>query len=208
MAGFIHLHCRSAFSLKDGAYLPEVLAERAAELGMPAVAMTDADTLLGAVRFVDACSRVGVKPILGARLTLGRRAASVESRAGPAGAGPSTLERRRREGSTSGSVVVLARDAVGYANLCRLITSAHMRGERGEPSLRPAEVMSRAGGLVCLLGPDSSPSRMALSGRPGAARELLRPWREAFGPWCFVEVRHLLEPGSAAEVRALLRLAE
>jgi error-prone DNA polymerase len=222
VAGFVHLHCRSAFSLKDGAYLPEALAERAAALGMPGVAMTDADTLLGAVRFVDACARVGVKPILGARLTLaatgpslvsttiswGSRAASAESRTGPAGAGPSTLERRRREGSTSDNVVVLARDAVGYANLCRLLTKAHMGGERGEPSLRPSEVMARAGGLVCLLGPGSPPGRMALSGRPGAARELLRPWREAFGPWCFVEVRHLLEPGSITEVRALLRLAE
>jgi error-prone DNA polymerase len=258
VAGFIHLHCRSAFSLKDGAYLPEALAERAAALGMPAVAMTDADTLLGAVRFVDACSRVGVKPILGARLTLGpagpgraartppgsaageshaasvpgerfmfpaprrrpprptpalerdrwgSRAASAESRTGPAGAGPSTLERRRREGSTSDSVVVLARDAVGYANLCRLITRAHMSGERGEPSLRPSEVMARSAGLVCLLGSESAPGRVALSGRPGAGRELLRPWREAFDPWCFVEVRNHLEPGSVAEVRALLRLA-
>ncbi|MGH2546182.1 MAG: DNA polymerase III subunit alpha, partial [Actinomycetota bacterium] len=267
---FVHLHCRSAFSLKDGAYLPEALAERAAELGMPAVAMTDADNLLGAVRFVDACSRAGVRPILGARLTLGPagpgraartpfrstadesyaggvhelgamsaaraprrrpsrpppapvhawggRGASVESRAGPAEAGPSTLERRRADGPTrvaAGAwdpaphhVVLLARDATGYGNLCRLITSAHMRGERGEPSLRPSEVMGRAGGLVCLLGPESAPGRMALSGRPGAARELLRPWREAFGPWCFVEVRNLLEPGSAAEIRALLRLAE
>jgi error-prone DNA polymerase len=252
VGGFVHLHCRSYFSLKDGAYSPEELALRAAELGMPAVALTDRDGLYGAVRFTDACHRVGVKPVLGAWLTLGDggadarrgrsgelarspsleiprlrvgppsggtsrtvisrggRGASAESRAGPATAGPSTLERRRAEGPTSGThqVLLLARDAVGYGNLCRLITSAHMRGDRGEPWLSPREVMSRAEGLICLLGPESPPVTMAFGGRPGAARELLRPWREAFGPWCFVEVRHLLEPGSVAQVRTLLRLAE
>jgi error-prone DNA polymerase len=241
---FIHLHCRSAFSLKDGAYLPEHLAAHAAELDMPAVALTDQDTLLGAVRFVDACTQVGVKPILGSRLTLdppddrrGRRdlaeggalraqaSASEGARSAAANAWREGPERRafrplrvpeqpRRSGPAgvrdpaANHVVLLARNAVGYANLCRLITSAHMSGERGEPSLTSREVMARAEGLVCLLGPESPPGAMTLAGRAGAARELARPWREAFGPWCFVEVRHLLEPSSIAEVRTLLRLAE
>jgi len=182
---FVHLHCRSYFSLKDGAFSPEDLARRAADLGMPAVAMTDRDGLYGAARFVDACRDVGVKPILGAWLTLG--------------------ETRTPDAHY---VVLLARDATGYANLCRLITSAHMCGERGEPWLSPREVMERAEGLVCLLGPDSPPAALALAGRPGAAREMTRPWREAFGPWCFLEVRDLLEPGSTAEARTMLGLAE
>jgi error-prone DNA polymerase len=183
---FVHLHCRSYFSLKDGAFSPEHLAQRAAELGMPAVALTDRDGLYGAARFVDACRGVGVKPILGARLTLddGRQAPGAHH------------------------VVLLARDAIGYGNLCRLITHAHMRGERGEPWLSPREVMERAEGLVCLLGPESPPAALALAGRPGAAREMTRPWREAFGPWCFLEVRDLLEPGSTAEARTMLGLAE
>jgi error-prone DNA polymerase len=177
---FVHLHCRSYFSLKDGAYSPESLALRAAELGMPAVAMTDRDGLYGAARFVAACKEVGVRPLLGAWLTLrgGRH------------------------------VLLLARDAMGYANLCRLLTQAHMSNDRGEPSLSPGEVMARAEGLVCLLGPESPPAALALAGRPGAAREVARPWREAFGRWCFVEVRNLVEPASVAQIRALLRLAE
>src|SRR5918999_5748763 len=69
-SSFVHLHCRSYFSIKDGAYSPEELAARAAELGMPAVALTDRDGLYGAVRFTDACRAVGVKPIVGAWLTL------------------------------------------------------------------------------------------------------------------------------------------
>jgi error-prone DNA polymerase len=177
---FVHLHCRSYFSLKDGAYSPEALAVRAAELGMPAVAMTDRDGLYGAARFAAASKELGIDPIFGAWLTL----------------------------RGDQYVLLLAREATGYANLCRLLTEAHMSNDRGEPSLSPGQVMARAEGLVCLLGPESPPGALALSGRPGAAREMARPWREAFAPWCFVEVRNLLEPGSVAQVRSLLRLAE
>ena len=238
---FVHLHCRSYFSLKDGAYSPEDLALRAAELGMPAVAMTDRDGLYGAARFAAACRDLDMKPIFGAWLTLdevgaghsaealrlgysvalsGRNARRSEpSRHAFAAAlrAPSRrlvsaeelpLRSRPAFGRPLTRVLVLARDAVGYANLCRLISSAHMRGERGEPWLAPREVMERAEGLVCLLGPDSPPAALALGGRLGAAREVARPWREAFGPWCFVEVRNLVEPGSVAEIRTLLRLAE
>ena len=67
---FVHLDVRSYFSLKEGAFAPEQLAEQAAGLGMSAVAMTDRDGLYGAARFVSACQRDGVKPILGASLTV------------------------------------------------------------------------------------------------------------------------------------------
>ena len=67
---FIHLSVRSYFSIKDGALSPEDLARRAAELGMPAVALTDRDGLYGAARFADACRQVGVRPIFGATLTV------------------------------------------------------------------------------------------------------------------------------------------
>src|SRR5437588_8970170 len=79
MRPFVHLDVRTYFSLKDGAFSPEDLAVRAAELGMPAVAMTDRDGLYGATRFVSACAQVGVRPILGATLTT--EAASGPSRA-------------------------------------------------------------------------------------------------------------------------------
>ena len=67
---FVHLDVRSYFSLKEGAFAPEQLAEQAAGLGMSAVAMTDRNGLYGAARFVSACQRNGLKPILGASLTV------------------------------------------------------------------------------------------------------------------------------------------
>src|SRR5918992_2698920 len=151
-SSFVHLHCRSYFSIKDGAYSPEELARRAAESGMSAVALTDRNGLYGAVRFTDACRQVGIKPILGSWLTLGGRAAEARRMSGATG-------------STSFHVLLLARDARGYANLCRLITEGHMAGERGEPSVSPRQVMKRAEGLVCLLGSESPPGVLALNGR-------------------------------------------
>ncbi|HEY2965253.1 MAG TPA: PHP domain-containing protein, partial [Actinomycetota bacterium] len=146
-APFVHLDVRSFFSLKEGAFSPEALARRAAELQMPAVALADRDGLYGTARFVDACEREGVRPILGASLTVRE---------------PGTLPLPRSgRRSADASVVLLARDAAGYANLCRLVTDAHMTGERGDPSLTPEQICAHAEGLVALLGPSSPPGSLA-----------------------------------------------
>ena len=69
-APVVHLDVRSCFSLKEGAFTPEQLVRAAAAQGMPAVALTDRDGLYGAARFVAACAKEGIKPILGASLTV------------------------------------------------------------------------------------------------------------------------------------------
>ena len=91
---YVELHAHSAFSFLDGASAPEEMAERAAELGHPALALTDHDGLCGSLAFAHAARAAGVRPITGAELTL------------PDGA----------------HLTLLAADAAGYANLCRLIT--------------------------------------------------------------------------------------
>jgi len=194
MSPYVHFDVRSYFSLKEGAFSPEHLARRAAELGMPAVALADRDGLYGAARFVAACEREGVRPILGASLTL--RA-------------PGTLPLPRSGRTTKdASVLLLARDDAGYANLCRLVTDAHTLGERGDPSLTPEQICAHAGGLVAVLGPDSPPGALALAGRVDAGRRALEPFRDAFGDRAHVGIQHTLEEDSARRVRSLLRLAE
>ena len=126
-SGFVHLDVRSAFSLKEGAFVPEHLAQLAAALEMPAVALTDRDGLYGAARFVSACQAEGVRPILGASLTI-------------------------RDGGRDAPVVLLAQDDRGYANLCRLITDAHMLGERGDPAITATQVGAHAAGLFAIAG--------------------------------------------------------
>src|SRR5205809_5845527 len=117
--------------------------------------------------FAEACLQVServapIRPIHGATLTV-------------RGFGPDagrTVDR---------SVILLARDATGYANLCSLITTAHMAGERGDPALTTSQMCERAGGLIALLGPESEPGSLAAAGMADAAGERMRPWREAFG---------------------------
>ncbi len=187
MGSFVHLDVRSCFSLKEGAFTPEQLVTRTAAHGMRTAAMTDRDGLYGAARFVRACEAQGVRPILGASLT-------VRASTPPPG---------------DAHLVLLAIDDTGYANLCRLITDAHMLGERGDPWVDPLQICAHAKGLVALAGPRSHPGRAATQGRVDHASRSLAPFREAFGrDRLFIAVEHRLERESNDEIRALLRLAE
>ena len=162
---------------------------------MPAVAMTDRDGLYGAARFVAACAKEGVAPILGASLT-------VRTPTPPGGRG-----RRGSRGDTS--VVLLAIDDAGYANLCRLITDAHMLGSAATPGSPPSRSARTPAGWLALLGPRSQAGRIATAGRVDAAARAVAPLREAFGAdRLFVAVEHRVESRSGEEVRAMLRLAE
>ncbi|MEU6282926.1 DNA polymerase III subunit alpha [Streptomyces sp. NPDC047028] len=172
MPGFAHLHTVSGFSLRYGASHPERLAERASERGMDALALTDRDTLAGAVRFAKACAGAGVRPLFGVDLAVGA---------------PEAVRRERRRTPVRGGAFVdestprvtfLARDgARGWAGLCRLVTAAH-RGE-GPPLLPWGE--NHGDGLTVLLGPGSDVGRALAAGRPDRAAKLLGPWREVYG---------------------------
>ncbi|MGW5134282.1 DNA polymerase III subunit alpha [Streptomyces sp. NPDC004135] len=172
MPGFTHLHTVSGFSLRHGASHPERLAERASERGMEALALTDRDTVAGAVRFAKACARHGIRPLFGADLAVGLGAGKQERRRTPVRGGAFVDESAPR-------AVFLARDgARGWAALCRLVSAAH-EGEGATPLL-PWE-RNRAEGLTVLLGPDSDVGRALAAGRPDRAARLLAPWREVYG---------------------------
>ncbi|WP_030900112.1 MULTISPECIES: DNA polymerase III subunit alpha [unclassified Streptomyces] len=175
MPGFTHLHTVSGFSLRYGASHPERLAECASGRGMEALALTDRDTLAGAVRFAKACAKAGVRPVFGADLAV----AGVE----PAERGARSRRRVPVRGGafvdeSAPRVTFLARDGGrGWGELCRLVSAAH-EGE-GTPLL-PWE-RNRAEGLFVLLGPDSEVGRALAAGRPDRAARLLVPWREVYG---------------------------
>ncbi len=95
---FVPLHCHSTFSFHAGVCTVDELVTRAKALGFPALALTDTDRMSGLILFYCACRKAGIKPILGVELT------------DPSAAIPSDR------------VVLLARDAVGYSDLCEIIT--------------------------------------------------------------------------------------
>ncbi|MBD0838092.1 DNA polymerase III subunit alpha [Streptomyces sp. TRM68416] len=172
MPGFTHLHTVSGFSLRYGASHPERLAERASERGMDALALTDRDTLAGAVRFAKACAKAGVRPLFGVELAVAEHE-------------PVRRDRRRapvRGGAfvdeSTSRVTFLARDgARGWADLCRIVTAA--QADPGSPLLSRED--NRGDGLTVLLGPDSDVGRALAAGRPDRAAVLLAPWRERYG---------------------------
>src|SRR4029077_12873369 len=134
------------------------LAARTRALGMHAVALTDRDSLAGAVRFTQACNAYGIRPIYGVRLTT-----CAES------------------GGERFVVTLLARDARGYENLCRLISAAHHSGERGDPCSTVADAATHSDGAIVFAGSRSDLGGLIDKKQPEAARVALRRWLEIFG---------------------------
>ncbi|WP_425835658.1 DNA polymerase III subunit alpha [Streptomyces fractus] len=182
MRGFTHLHTASGFSLRYGASHPDALAERAAERGLDALALTDRDTLGGAVRFAKAAGRAGIRPLFGVDLAVAaplEAAERTERRRTPARGGAFVDESAQR-------VVFLAQGgADGWAELCRLVTAAHRDAGGDRRPLLPWGVLGEGhdhgGHVVVLLGPDSDVGRALAAGRPDRAARLLAPWRERYG---------------------------
>lgn len=163
---------------------------RAAELGQPALALTDRDGLYGAVRFVRAATAAGVAPVLGVDLAVGDGAPVHPRRRTPVRGGAEVDPRHPR-------VTVLARGAgagvphgVGWARLCRLVSEVHLTGERGEAVASAVMVARHAaapgpdepGPLLVLLGPASDVGAALLARRPDLARQRLRAWQQVLPP--------------------------
>src|SRR5512136_1967857 len=122
---YVELHAHSYYSLLDGVPSPEALVQRAADLNMPALALTDRDALYGAPHFVQAAQQAGIKPILGAELTLT---------------------------NGGGCLTLLAENDAGYANLCRLITLARRDQHKGLAALPWRALADHTQGLIALSG--------------------------------------------------------
>ena len=179
---YVELHAHSAYSFLDGASHPEELVVRAAELGYPALALTDHDGVYGSLEFAHAAKHFGVRPITGTELTLADRS----------------------------HVTLLVETPKGYSNLSRLITAAHAHTRPegresqppGEPALDQRLLEELNEGLVCLSGC----SRHGLAVRdPNATERLAR----AFGPErFFVELQRPYERGDARRNTLLRELSE
>src|SRR6059058_2315479 len=131
---YVPLRVFSSFTMLEGAMEPKTIAERAARLGFPAIALTDRNGLYGAMPFSDACIAKGVQPIIGAMLGVSR---------------PPEI------GGAAGIdwLVLLAKDDLGYANLCKLVSQAHLdRPIEQEPHVEFAGLERLSDGLIALTG--------------------------------------------------------
>lgn len=205
---FTHLHVSSGYSLRYGASHPGALAERAAERGLDALALTDRDSLAGAVRFAKACERAGVRPLFGADLAVPGAPGPGPAGPGAAGLGAAGLGRRRTPAGGGAFVVeaslravFVARSVSGWAGLCRLVSAGSAGGIGWEDLVGD-------GGLFVLLGAESEVGRALAAGRPDRAAVLLEPWRERFGEALRLEVVCHGRPGTGAgSLRLAARMA-
>ncbi|MEW6662912.1 MAG: DNA polymerase III subunit alpha [Bacillota bacterium] len=181
MAPFVHLHVHSPFSFLDGASSIRDLVETAAALGMPALAITDHHHVSGGVKFFQAAQSAGIKPIQGAEITL----------------------------SSGYHLVLLAQDAAGYANLCRILTDAHLSSPRRDPRVNMDTLELYHHGLIALSAcrRGEIPS-LLLQGRLQEAEEAALRYRQIFGAEGFyIEMQRLHLPWERPLNRLLKELA-
>jgi len=135
---YIPLNVHSQFSILNSTASVTALAEKAKSFGMPALALTDEGNLYGAVDFYKACKAAGVKPILGCEIWMAPR---------------SRLEKKRSPGLPNGSpVVLLAKNNLGYQNLCKLSSIGFLEGFYYEPRIDKEILEAHKEGLICLSG--------------------------------------------------------
>lgn len=180
--GYVELHAHSCFSLLDGASYPEALIARAVALDMPALALTDHDAMYGAVPFAKAAREAGIKPILGAELTV--------------------------RGTAPHHLTVLVQNAAGWTNLCALITSARHNAPKGDALLDAHLLDTHRDGLIVLSGCRRGEIAAALrrGDHDAAARAACR-YRALYGDHFYIELQRHHLPDDQRLTADLIALA-
>jgi DNA polymerase III subunit alpha len=191
---YVELHASSAYSfLRSGSSI-EALVARAADLGMPALALTDHMTLAGVVRFQTACAEQGIRPIVGCELSVANATFG--------------------DLPTPAHLVVLVRNAAGYAQLVQLLTDANF--ENPDQPVIPFRALVEAvtsgdeGLFVLTGGREGALARMLLlKDQTQRAHELAQRYDALFGPQrVFVELQQHQLPDSVSLMQRLVWLAE
>lgn len=183
---FIHLRLHTEYSIIDGLVRIDELVEKAADMAMPAVALTDHANLFGLIKFYSAAMSAGIKPICGCDVL-------IENEDNPQRPTP---------------LVLLVRNKVGYRNLTELISRAYT--EKSTSSLltvRREWVAQHAEGLIALSGGrDGEIGRYLLEGEDKAAR-VLAQWMECFPGSFYLELHRCGREGEERYVDAAVALA-
>jgi DNA polymerase-3 subunit alpha len=190
MSQFVHLHLHTDYSMLDGACDVDKLCERAKELGMPAVAMTDHGNIFGAVHFVNAAKQAGIKPIIGCELYICKKDDHNISRTPP-------------DGDTYNHLLVLAENEEGYRNLVKITSEASLHGFYYKPRVSKKFLAAHSNGLIglsgCLKG---EVAERLMEEKYEAARDAAVFYRDIFGKDNFfleiqdqgLEMEHRIHP--------------
>ena len=179
---YAELHAHSNFSFLEGASHIDEMVMRALELGYDSLALTDHDGLHGAMEFAQCARAWGLRPITGAEITL----------------------------ANGHHLTLLCETPRGYANLCRLLSHAHLDHERGKPCVEPCVLARHTGGLIALSGCRNGEVPWLISaGKHREAEDVARGYAEMFGLRnFFLEMQNNLVYGDVRRNHHLAELAE
>ena len=186
---YVPLRILSSFTMLEGAMEPKTIAERAAKLGFPAAAITDRNGLYGVMPFGDACMAKGVQPIIGAMLAVAR----------PEDLGIAAID----------WLVLLAKDEQGYANLCKLVSSAHLdRPVEQDPHVALSALEGLSDGLIALTaGGEGAVARLLAEAQIQKARAYLERLEALFPDRLYIELCRRHDPVEEAAEDGLITLA-
>src|ERR671934_1266335 len=164
---FVHLHLHTEYSLLDGAVRMRELMKKAAEMKMPAVAVTDHGNLFGAIEFYQEAKEAGIKPIIGCEAYI---------------APGSHKDRPASMRDAAYHLTLLAREELGYRNLVKLVSIAHLDGFHYRPRIDKGLLAQHSAGLIglsgCLAGEVSSAIQ---ANRMDIATKTAADYRDIFG---------------------------
>ncbi|MGF1659638.1 MAG: DNA polymerase III subunit alpha [Rubrimonas sp.] len=177
---FVHLRMRSVYSVAQGAIPLKAAPALCAEAGTPAVALTDANALFGALEFSETLAKAGVQPIVGCSLAL---AYAEPDRPGERPPPPA-------------EIALLAQTEAGYLNLMALSSQAFLDAGEGMRCVGLDALAAHAEGLICMSGGADGPlGRLVRAGRADAADALLDRLAATFRDRLYVEIqRHGTAP--------------
>src|SRR2546426_1819385 len=165
---FVHLHLHTEYSLLDGAIRMRELMKKAREFKMPAVAMTDHGNLFGAIEFYQEAKRAGIKPIIGCEAYIAPR---------------SHKDRPNSMREAAYHFTLLARDEIGYHNLVKLVSTAHLDGFHYRPRIDKELLAAHSKGLIGLSGCLASEVNSAIqSDNIDKAKQAAAEYRDILGP--------------------------
>ncbi len=189
---FTHLHVHTEYSLLDGMCLVPRLIEKAKEMGMDALAITDHGVMYGAIQFYQAARAAGIKPIIGCEFYVA----------------PESRTNRSTTGKNNYHLVLLAKNHQGYQNLIQLTTKAHLEGFYYKPRVDKELLEKHKEGLVamsaCLAGEIPA---LILENRLEDAKEVASWYKQTFGDF-YLEIQRHPMPELEKVNQALIEMSE
>jgi DNA polymerase-3 subunit alpha len=187
---FIHLHVHTEYSLVDGICRIKPLVKQAADMKMPALAVTDLSNMFALVKFYKAARAVGIKPIIGVECFV--------------------MDDEQTETESFSRIVLLCQDVTGYHNLTSLVSRSYLEGQKhGQPTLQRTWISAQSEGLIALsCGRDGDIGRALSNNNLEEAERLLEQWKQVFPQRFYIEVTRTARADEEEYLHASVALAQ